>query len=368
MMIYIHIPYCAQVCPYCDFYRTANHKGQNAFVVALCREIVLRAHQFSDRCVVDTVYWGGGTPSLLKMSQFERIVQTLWEHFDLSQLQEHTLEADPATFDKCLAQTWKDHGVNRISLGVQSFVDDQLQVLGRGHRETDVENSWDILGQVGLNNVSIDLMTCCPEQSIDSLQYSLKRALDWQAPHFSVYTLNLEPQSVWGKWLKYRPERLVLPHEDEEVDQLQLVSEQLFQAGYERYEISNYAKERQWESKHNWGYWQGKPYVGLGPSAHSFDGDCVRSQNIASVSQYVKALQTDQLPPGEQEQLSDEQKDLENLLLGLRTREGVVYDKLDRDIVQSLEKEGWVTTDSKVYLTQAGQNVYNKILEILMSF
>ena len=366
-MLYLHIPYCKQICPYCDFYRTANRRSQDDFVKALCQEIKLKSLNSRHLGSIETVYWGGGTPSLLTQQEFSCIMGTLEEYYDLSLLKEHTLEADPATFDKDLALLWKEWGVNRISLGMQSFVDDELEILGRGHCEKDIYEAWDILQQVGFSNISMDVVTCFPRQKKKGLQHTLEQVVALQVPHVSVYALDIALNSVWGKWLKYRPERLVWPDDVAGEEMLALVGMLLGQADYKRYEIASYACDNRWESRHNWGYWLGKPYWGFGPSAHSFDGDSLRSYNPPKLATYLVALQNNSLPLQEIDCLDQEQKRLESLLLGLRTCQGVSVASIEPQKLEKLKQEGYVVVDKKVCLTEKGQNVYNMVLEMLVA-
>lgn len=342
-------------------------KTKDSFVDALCEEIRLKFENKLLKNHCKTIYWGGGTPSLLTKESFLAIHECLMQRIDRSFVEEVTLEADPRTFDLDLAKTWFDKGVNRISLGAQSFVNEELKAWGRGHREEDIYRAWDILSQAGFKNISMDIMVCCPYQSLEGVKKSLNKMIDLRPPHVSVYAFNLEKNSIWGRKRNHMSKKLMLLEEDSSVEQLELVSSFLEKAKYQRYEISNYALEENFESKHNQGYWSGLSYVGLGPSAHSFDGEKMRSFNEPNLGAYIKSLTQKKLPPCDVEHLTEEQLRLEKLLLGLRTSRGIGKEDLDPKVLSFLNKKKFVNIAfDKVFLTEKGKSVYNTVLEMLI--
>lgn len=363
--LYLHIPYCAQICPYCDFYKTANRSTESRFVKALIQEIQRNQDQGKQ---LETLYWGGGTPSLLSIQEFEAIFQSIRSSYGISDTCEVTVEMDPGTFDKEKADALFQLGVNRISLGVQSFVDEELQLLGRGHSAKEAVEGYQILREVGFQNISVDLMIAQPKQNMNGLRQSLEVIKGLKPEHVSVYTLDIEPDSVWGRMQTKDPNRISFLKDEAAADLMNESCRFLIECAYGRYEVSSYAINSKRESCHNKKYWAGvgHSYEGLGPSAHAFDGDRQRSQNIAHVGKYIDALEEGLSPRGFEETLSDEQQRMERIFLGLRTREGLSLDAIsDKKTLISLKEEGYLLIGEKVVLTDKGMNVYNKIVDVL---
>ena len=369
MMLYFHIPYCQQICAYCDFYKIKSAEVSEFFTEALCQEIRLRSLDFQKKCSIKSIYWGGGTPSLLGHQYFEKIMRVLEKCFDLSCLKEHTLEADPKTFSEEKIQSWKNYSVNRVSLGAQSFVNRELQNMGRGHCEKDIFESYSLLKKYDFKNINIDLILCTPYQNLKTLHYSLKCLSSLSPSHLSVYSLNLEENSLWGKLLKTNPPSFLKKcDEEKDLKLLNFTEKFLEEQGYHRYEISNYAKKRYFESKHNWGYWERKSYLGFGPSAHSYDGQGYRSKNKETVRQYWYFLNRNKLPPLEYSaKLSPEQSQSERLLLQIRTRKGIPLEWIKPSQFQFLKEKKMVVLEKNVILTTKGRNLYNEILQFLIA-
>ncbi len=317
--LYIHIPFCQQKCEYCDFYSITTLELMDGFVEALLREIALRAPQFQEFRFT-TVFFGGGTPSLLSETHWERIWKALHHHFTILPEGEFTLEANPGTVDREKLQFLRGLGLNRISFGAQSFNESELRFLRRIHDATAIRESVHAAREAGFTNVNLDLMTAFPGITPQSFQYSLEEAVALQPEHISCYTLIFEPGTVFYKRME-RGELHPLS-EEEEIRYYQQAESFLHQHGYHQYEISNFARGKAFRCQHNLIYWQYHPYLGLGPSAHSFVPPS-RWGNVRSVIQYIRKLQADQFPLDFEETLTPDQQMLEFIFLHLRLKEGV---------------------------------------------
>ncbi len=279
--LYVHIPYCIKKCGYCDFCSLPTSAGcvSNLYIDRLVREI--NEYRSFGETAVSTVYFGGGTPSLLQPEQLSKIVSALKDVFDFGKDIEFTVEANPGTVSLDKLFSYKEIGVNRISIGVQSFDDGELKALGRIHNKTDAIRAYNTVRDAGFDNVSIDLMYGIPNQTRESFLSTLEEAVSLSPEHISVYGLILEE----GTPLYNNRDSLILPNEDEECDMYYTASELLKSHGYIHYEISNYAKDTR-ESKHNLKYWQAREYIGLGAAAASyFLGR--RYSNTDSVCEYM---------------------------------------------------------------------------------
>ena len=279
--LYIHIPFCTQKCIYCDFMSGTNLSLRTDFVYALIAEMAFYP-DFFDSDPMRTIYIGGGTPSLLSVDELRRIYDAIILRWDISAVEEFTLECNPDDLtDDYLCQL-RSLPINRLSIGVQSFCDDELKWLNRRHTAQEAFESVKRAQNIGFENISIDLMFALPIQTLESLNYSIDKALELGVQHISAYSLMFEPDSKITKLMQLN--RLQPLDEDIAADMFDLLSNRLIMAGYEQYEISNYAKKG-FESRHNSGYWHGMRYLGLGPSAHSFDGE-KRWHNIAHTIKY----------------------------------------------------------------------------------
>jgi oxygen-independent coproporphyrinogen-3 oxidase len=315
--LYIHIPFCRSKCPYCGFYSVPSAAPVPIWFQAIKKEILLCKGRF-DR--FDSLYLGGGTPTFLDNQTLAGLIDCVFTHFDFAADTEFTIEANPCDLSKEKVRLLKDLGCNRINLGVQSFDDKALSLLGRHHTVADAEKALTRLRTVGFDNMGVDLIYGLPGQSLEGWMDTLNRALSFQPEHMSCYELTLEKGTAFGR-LKEKGE--IRPMGEEEGRSCFLAASQLLGgAGYIHYEVSNYARNEALCSSHNCKYWEHVPYLGLGPSAHSFDGKD-RWWNVRSVRRYGALLNTD-LPPVEgKETLTQEQMRLESLALGFRTRRGV---------------------------------------------
>ena len=318
--IYLHIPFCIVKCPYCDFYSIENEEddldSREHFVKALIKEI---GDSTFAGAGISTIYFGGGTPSMLEGKQIDRILSCLRDNFDLNADAEITLELNPGEIDIERLADYRDSGVNRLSMGAQSFQSEELKTLGRLHQPEDVFKAAEMIGQAGFDNFNIDLMYAVPGQTLESVSENVLSAVDLEPKHISVYSLTYE------KGTPFYTMKLdgVLSPVDENLERnmSDSVIDILGRSGFERYEISNYSLEG-FESKHNSSYWNGSPYYSFGPSAHSFDG-ADRWWNIRDVGAYVKKINSNESAIAGKESLSEEQLIFERILLRLRTCSGL---------------------------------------------
>lgn len=361
MLLYLHIPFCHRVCPYCSFYKhTPGNTPIGAFIDSLAEEAQRRIES-NPR----TLYLGGGTPSMLSPSHLEKLFTALQERMDFKQLDEVTLEANPATFDLAKAELFRDLGVTRVSLGIQSFSPHVLKTLGREHNPQQAAESVQTLCEAGLPGINIDLMFSIPGQSEEDWRHSLEQSIALQPDHISAYNLTYEEDTAFFESLK-RGELDM--NEDRDARQFHLADELLSAAGYDHYETSNYARPNH-ESAHNRGYWQGEDYLGLGPSAVSTLAR-TRSQNVADTAQYVKRIQSIGHASDEAEELDEEQWRIERIALGLRTRDGIAMELLDESghkRAETLQQEGMARiTGERLILAGVGRALVDPIVAELI--
>lgn len=317
MHLYLHVPFCHRICPYCSFYKhTPGGTNLGAFVEALITEA--RFYRERNLPPIDTVYFGGGTPSMLSPTHLTRLFEGLDEALDFSQAREITLEANPATFTARTARLYHSLGVTRVSLGIQSFLGPHLETLGREHNPMQAINSVHLLREVPELEVNIDLMFSIPGQSLLDWEDTLTQALALQPEHLSAYNLTYEEDTAFFE--KFQSGDFT-DDPDLNAEMFTLADKMLTSAGYEHYETSNYALPGK-RSRHNQGYWTGNDYLGLGPSAVS-TLDRTRHQNIADTAAYLQRIAAVGHAQDEIEVLDDEAWRLERLALQLRTREGL---------------------------------------------
>jgi oxygen-independent coproporphyrinogen-3 oxidase len=320
--VYIHIPYCERKCIYCDFYSVEQQSSIDRFLEALTAEIIQTAPLVKGRSC-ETIYFGGGTPSLLIPAQLEKILDTLTGLYSISSDPEITLEANPGTLTKENLNGYRKLGINRISLGIQSFHQDELQFLGRIHTVEQALESVGLARKSGFENISIDLMMSMPGQTIQKLEYSLERGVALEPQHISVYSLTIEKGTPLHRKVE-TGEILPLPP-DQDADLYEFSMEFLGKHGFEHYEVSNYARPG-FRSRHNSNYWNHTPYCGFGPSAHSFRQNR-RWWNIADVNVYCDMLLHGKSAVTGEEILGKEQLLEEAIFLGLRSS-GIDLDHL----------------------------------------
>lgn len=342
--LYIHIPFCVKKCAYCDFYSVPFERSlAEGFIAALKKEIELRSADAGEGIrFVDTIFFGGGTPSLLPPGRTAAILESLHRHFQVSENAEITLETNPGTVDARVADELIAAGINRFSIGIQSFRPAELTLLGRIHTAAEAEAAVRLLRSAGCDTISIDLIYGLPDQTLEQWRETLERALLLEPDHISAYSLTWNNGTVLGRAIQSG--RRPAPEEDRVADMFLKTGEMLAAAGYHRYEVSNFAKPG-YECVHNLGYWTGGNYLGLGPSAHSFSGRR-RFWNISNVTEYIDVLSQHQLPVEGSETLDNGQRRLEQLALTLRTDLGVPLELIPAalPVIErlSLEKLGTV--------------------------
>lgn len=321
--IYIHIPFCIQRCIYCDFYSTISLTQRQKYISAICKEIALRKKYIGDD-TVRTIYFGGGTPSLLQKADFEQIFESLYRHFNITPDAEITLEANPDDLNKDYIKTLSNLPFNRISIGIQSFNDAELKFLGRRHNSSQAINAIFDCKEIGLKNIGIDLMYGLPGQDMDIWTSNLLQAININIQHISAYHLIYEEDTKLYRLLgqgKVKPVDELLS-----VDMFSVMIDKLNNAGFTHYEISNFAKEG-YISQHNSSYWLGYKYLGLGASAHSYDGTN-RAWNISSIHKYINEVEAGILPI-ELEYLTNRMRYNDYILTGMRTMWGLDLKKLE---------------------------------------
>jgi oxygen-independent coproporphyrinogen-3 oxidase len=314
--LYFHIPFCKRKCPYCDFYSQTELKALPDFLAALYREMVLRT---DPALPVDSVYFGGGTPSLCPPEAVASLLATIEERFDLLCDAEVTLEANPGAIDADALLRLRQAGVNRLNLGVQSFRDDALQFLGRIHTRDAALATIAAAREAGFDNLGLDLIYGLPGQDLAAWRRDLEQALEFQPEHLSCYILTFEAGTPMAE--ARQAGRIPAPDEAQVAALFEATAAVLTGRGYDHYEIANFARQTTYRSRHNMKYWQFAPYLGFGPSAHSFRAG-VRSWNAADLALYCRRLAEDRLPEDGREELTVAQQMLEALLLGLRLKEG----------------------------------------------
>ncbi len=339
--VYIQVPFCRMKCTYCNFHTgVVSSARYEPYAEAVCREVReyttlygtagLALSEGFHQAVVDTVYLGGGTPSLLDPEHLRRMLDEIRSAFT-TDLVEVTLEADPETIEEEKARAWTRDGINRVSLGVQSFSDEELKAAGRMHRQDDIHRAVPLLRAAGIANLSFDLIAGLPHQTSESWQHSLDELLAFSPEHVSVYLLELDEDSRLGREVLRGGARYsvgALPTDDEMAEFYDIACRELASAGYHHYEISNWAKPG-FEARHNLKYWRREPYFGFGAGAHSFSGT-ERWANVHDPAAYVAAIESGRLPIEQREAVSREQALEEELFLGLRQLDGIDVAQLEQ--------------------------------------
>ena len=320
--IYLHIPFCKQACHYCDFHFSTSLKAKPAFLEALFREIELQA-RYLEGAEIQTVYFGGGTPSLLTAAELERIFTHLHQHHRIAPNAEITLEANPDDLTPERLQELAASPINRLSIGIQSFREADLQWMNRAHTATEAAQCVQQAQAAGFSNITIDLIYGIPKLSMEEWEANIDQALALNVQHISAYCLTVEPGTALGHFVEKGQQAPV----DQEAasEHFELLVQKLTDAGFVHYEISNFGREGHF-SRHNSSYWLGKHYLGLGPSAHSFNGYS-RQWNMANNARYIKALDEGELP-AEVEALDTATRYNEYILTSLRTIWGTIVDQI----------------------------------------
>ena len=331
--LYIHIPFCATKCFYCDFNTYSFHKEQaDAYLNAL--QIEMNAYAPMGM-LLQTVFIGGGTPSILSPNSLKKMFTNLQENFHIETDAEFTIECNPGTIDAEKLAIMRDSGVNRLSFGVQAMDDGILQQIGRIHSVNDVLSSYQMAREHNFDNINLDLIFALPEQTLDQWQYSLDKVINLEPDHVSAYNLTLEKGTKFHDW--WNAGKLVLPNNEIEADMYQLSIDRLTQAGYLHYEISSFAKP-DCDVKHHLTYWDNEPYIGLGAGASGYIDGC-RYTNVRGIPEYIEQVGQVKKPIVYRESLIGIQERAETIILGLRKHDGICFDRYQKLFGQPITRE-----------------------------
>ncbi|SEP97898.1 oxygen-independent coproporphyrinogen-3 oxidase [Hyunsoonleella jejuensis] len=345
--LYIHIPFCKQACHYCDFHFSTSLKKKDDLIQCLSKELELRKNELQHK-TIETIYFGGGTPSLLTIDELQFLISEVYKNFEVVALPEITLEANPDDLieanmspraqsrgftSNSIFQSYKDIGINRLSIGVQSFFERDLKLMNRAHNAAEAKACLHEASRY-FDNISIDLIYGIPDLSNEEWIENIETALSFNVPHISCYALTVEPKTALASFIK----KGIVKNIDDDLaqEQFQILLERLENEGFVNYELSNFGRPNYF-SKNNSAYWQGKPYLGIGPSAHSFNGD-QRSWNVSNNTKYIKSILQHELPL-EIETLSTTDKFNEYVMTGLRTVWGVSLEKVAEEFGASYKKD-----------------------------
>jgi len=344
--IYIHIPFCKQACNYCDFHFSISLKKKDEMVFALAKEMVLRATEFKDE-VVETIYFGGGTPSILEIDDLRFLIDEVYRNYTVAENPEITVEANPDDLTETRIIELSQSKINRLSIGIQSFFEDDLKFMNRAHNSAEAKKCLEIATQY-FDNISIDLIYGVPNMSNEKWLQNIETALSFNVPHISSYALTVEPKTALHSFIQ----KGIIPPPDDEVAQehFHLLVDKLEENEFIHYELSNFGKTTYF-SKNNSSYWLGKKYIGIGPSAHSYNG-ISRSWNISNNTLYLKSI-SENILPSETETLTKTDRYNEYVMTGLRTIWGISLDRIEREF-------------GKTYLDYLNKQSYNYIEDHLL--
>lgn len=354
MHLYIHIPFCKQKCSYCNFHFSTQLHSKDALISALLKELELRKSEINSP--LETIYFGGGTPSILSDIELGKIFNKIEQHFDIQQDAEITLEANPDDLNAAKVQSIRQLPINRFSIGVQSFFDEDLKLMNRAHSSQEAESSIKRIQDSGFENITIDLIYGSPTTTDKMWKSNLLKTIDLQIPHISSYALTVEPKTLLQHQIKTKKWNQI--DDEKQENQFNTLVEILTKNGFNHYEISNFGKPH-FHSKHNSAYWLGKPYVGIGPSAHSFDLQ-TRSWNVANNSLYIKSLEKNNISR-ETEILSESDRLNELTMIGLRTSYGIDLEKIKSEFSEEILmiwKENLAPLIADKHLIQQENTIY----------
>jgi oxygen-independent coproporphyrinogen III oxidase len=354
MGIYIHIPFCKQACNYCDFHFSTSMKKKDEMILALVTEIEMRKLEF-DNIVVETIYLGGGTPSRLQISDLKLLIDAVYKNYKVVENPEITIEANPDDLSENYLIDLSKIGFNRLSIGIQSFFEDDLIMMNRAHNASEAKKCLEIATQY-FDNISLDLIYGIPGMSNQKWKQNIETAISFGINHISSYALTVEPKTALKKLIESG--KIQNPKDEVAQEHFEILVEMLTANGFIHYELSNFGKENYF-SKNNSSYWLGKKYIGIGPSAHSYNG-VSRSWNIANNSIYIKSINENKLP-NEIEILSKTDKYNEYVMTGLRTIWGISLDKIESDF--GIEYLEYFLKQSQKFLNDDLLFIENKILK-----
>lgn len=358
--IYLHIPFCKQACHYCDFHFSTSLQYKSELVEALIKEIQLQKNYLGGE-TIDTIYLGGGTPSLLSESEISLLINTITGLHSVASDAEITLEANPDDLDKAKLHALRLTPINRFSIGIQSFFDEDLQWMNRVHRANEAESAVKRAQDMGFENITVDLIYGYPLLTDQKWKFNIDKVFELDVPHVSAYSMTVEPRTALASFIKQKKQPAM--NDEQSAAQFTYLMDAMQTKGFEHYEISNFCKPG-FYSRHNSNYWRGVKYLGIGPSAHSYNGE-IRQWNIANNSKYMQGLGSGNIP-AETEILSETDKLNEYIMTSLRTSWGLDMDKLNNIAAASanqlqivarefLEKEWLLQKDQVIYLTPTGK-------------
>lgn len=350
--IYIHIPFCKQACHYCDFHFSTNQNGKNEMLQSIISELQAESNYLKES-KVNTIYIGGGTPSLLSPQEVDSILNTIYKKYN-TDIQELTFEVNPDDVSKDYIQALKKIGVNRLSLGIQSFDEEVLKYLNRAHNEKQAIQSLEMIQNIGYESLNADLIFGIPGRNKEVLKNDVQTLMDFEVDHISSYSLSIEENTVFGNWSKKG--KFIAKSDEAYEEEFFMLKDLLAKGGFEQYETSNYCRNEKY-AKHNTSYWKGQAYLGIGPSAHSYNGD-ERKWNVSNNALYIKGINEGVLKR-EMEVLSSKDKYHEFIMTGLRTKWGVDIKEIEKSfpeyfnqfisIAQSLIEREYLTKDEDIF-------------------
>ena len=356
--IYIHIPFCKQACTYCNFHFSTQQQNKQAFLSALKNEISSDDTFIDRNDIIETIYFGGGTPSLLSTNELDEILQTIYTQFKVSVNAEITLEANPDDINSEVVANWVKIGINRLSVGIQSFVEEELIWMNRAHTSKHAKDCIDIIQESGIHNFSVDLIFGGPLLSHEALEKNIQIISSKNIPHISCYALTVEEKTALHHFIATK--KSPPTNSEKQAEQFLMTMKLLANSGYEQYEISNYAKPNM-RSKHNSSYWQGKSYWGFGPAAHSFNGINKRRWNISNNLKYINNWLSLQ-PAFEEEMLTETQKLNEYIMTSLRTIEGINLKEINSQFGK--EKSALIITQSKKFEAEGKLHIQSEQIQL----
>lgn len=356
-MIYLHIPFCKQKCSYCNFHFSTSFSLKDDMLLAIKKEIRLRYQELENK-TLKSLYFGGGTPSVLSVDDIQSLMDEIQKYFSFDENIEITLESNPDDLNKNFVKALSQTEINRLSIGTQSFFDEDLKLMNRAHNASEAESSIKRAQDSGLENISIDLIYGSPTSNLGIWKENLNKTIELQVPHVSSYALTVEPKTALEKWIEKG--KVNSPEETEQNQEFYYIIDFLKDNGFDHYEISNFGKPG-FHSKHNSAYWKYEPFLGLGPSAHSYNGSIERSWNIANNPIYIKNLNQNILPK-ETEILSEKDRFNEMIMIGLRTTWGVDLGKINQNF--SPEITDYLNNEIKNKLQSGILKIDNNFLKI----
>ena len=356
-MIYLHIPFCKQKCSYCNFHFSTSFSLKDEMLSAIKKEIQLRHNELENK-TLKSLYFGGGTPSVLSVDEIKSLIDEIQKYFSFDENIEITLESNPDDLNKNFLKELSQTEINRLSIGTQSFFDEDLKLMNRAHNASEAESSIKRAQDFGLVNISIDLIYGSPTSNFEIWKDNLSKTIELQVPHVSSYALTVEPKTALEKWIENG--KVSSPQETEQNQEFYYMKDFLKDNGFDHYEISNFGKPG-FHSKHNSAYWKSEPYLGIGPSAHSYNGHLERSWNIANNPIYIKNLNQNILPK-EKEILTEKDRFNEMIMIGLRTIWGVDLNRINQNF--SSEVIDYLNQEIKSKIESGILEIENNYLKI----